>query len=186
MNGIEQLDGQFLLAMPGLEDVRFHQSVIAMCAHDAGGAFGLCVNRPIEGLSVPALMRQLDIDPQDTPHIPVLFGGPVDPERGFVLHSLDFSGLDTHVVAGRWALTGTRDILEGIAEGAGPLHWLAVLGYAGWEGGQLEEEMTTGGWFTTPGTVDLLWNTPAEERWRAGYAGAGVDVNRLSSGAGRA
>lgn len=180
------LAGQFLLAMPGIGDIRFERSVIALCAHDPGGAFGICVNMALADLTVPDLMRQLDIDPGKTPDIPVLIGGPVEPQRGFILHSPDYSGQDTRQVAGRWGLTGTRDVLEAIAQGQGPAHWLAALGYAGWEDGQLDAELSLNGWFTTPATTALLWETPAEDRWRAGFAAEGIDVTILSATAGRA
>lgn len=180
------LAGQFLLAMPGLGDPRFERSVIAMCAHDHGGAFGICTHAELEGLCVPDLMRQLDIDPQATPPRPLLRGGPVETQRGFVLHSPDYRGQDTVHVSGRWALTGTRDVLEAIAAGAGPAQWLAALGYAGWDSGQLEAELAAGGWFPTPATTGLLWETPPADRWRAGFAAAGVDVRMISTRSGRA
>jgi putative transcriptional regulator len=186
VNQASYLSGQFLLAMPGIGDPRFQRSVIAICAHDPAGAFGLCVNAEIDDLTVPELMRQLDIDPGSTLDIPVLAGGPVEPQRGFVLHSQDWGGQDTRHVAGRWAFTGTRDVLAAIAAGKGPRHWLSCLGYAGWGEGQLEEELLQNGWFTTPATTGLLWETQAAARWKAAYAGSGIDVGLLSSTAGRA
>lgn len=183
---ISHLTGQFALAMPGIGDPRFERSVIAICAHDQGGAFGICLHASVDDLTVPALMRQLDIDPKATPNMPVLIGGPVEAERGFILHSSDYSGQDTRHIANRWAVTGTRDVLEAIADGKGPRHWLAALGYAGWESGQLEAELAVNGWFTTPATTALLWETPVGDRWRAGFASAGVDVAQLSASIGRA
>ncbi|MCS6987393.1 MAG: YqgE/AlgH family protein [Sphingomonadaceae bacterium] len=186
MDGPPYLSGQFLLAMPGMPDPRFARSVVAMCAHDAGGAFGLCLHAEIEGLTVPDLMRQLDVDPGETPPVPVLAGGPVEPNRGFVLHTPDFAGQDTRFVAGRWALTATRDVLEAIARGRGPRHWVVALGYAGWGEGQLEQELSMPGWFTCPGSLDLIFATPTAERWQRAFREAGVDVAMLSAGAGRA
>ncbi len=186
MNQACYLSGQFLLAMPGIGDPRFDRSVIAICAHDPAGAFGLCLQSEITELTVPQLMRQLDIDPGDTPEIAVLAGGPVEPQRGFVLHSSDWGGQDTRHVAGRWAFTGTRDVLAAIAEGKGPKHWISCLGYAGWGEGQLEEELLQNGWFTTPATTSLLWDTPAAVRWKAAFAGSGIDVGQLSAATGRA
>jgi putative transcriptional regulator len=186
VNQAPYLVGQFLLAMPGIGDPRFERSVIAMCAHDPGGAFGLCLHLPMDDISVPELMEQLEIDPGDTPALPVLMGGPVEPNRGFVLHSPDYGGQDTRHVAGRWALTGTRDVLVAIAEGRGPRQWVAALGYAGWGDGQLEAELAQNGWFTTPATEGLIWDTPPSDRWRGGFASAGVDVRLLSANAGRA
>jgi putative transcriptional regulator len=180
------LSGQFLLAMPGIGDLRFERSVIAMCVHDPAGAMGICLHAPMDDVSVPDLMRQLEIEPGDTPDVPVLMGGPVEPNRGFVLHSPDWGGQDTRHVAGRWALTGTRDVLEAIAAGRGPRHWVAALGYAGWGEGQIERELSQHGWFPTPATVGLIWETEAVCRWTKGYRDAGVDASLLSSQAGRA
>lgn len=178
--------GQFLLAMPGIGDPRFERSVIAVCAHDPGGAMGLCLNADLDDISVPDLMRSLDIDPRTTPERPVLMGGPVEPNRGFVLHSPDWGGQDTRHVAGRWALTGTRDVLAAIAEGRGPRHWVAALGYAGWGPEQLDRELAQHGWFTTPGTDALLWETEAELRWARAFRSAGIEPALLSAAAGRA
>ena len=186
MNNLAYLSGQFLLAMPGIGDTRFERSVIAICAHDDAGAFGLCLHEPADDITVPELMRQLDIEPGDTPDVPVLVGGPVEPGRGFVLHSTDWSGQDTRYVGDRWALTGTRDILVEIARGHGPRRWMVALGYAGWSGGQLEGEMRQHGWFCSPGTDALLWETDALLRWSSGFATAGINTALLAAGAGHA
>lgn len=180
------LSGQFLLAMPGIGDPRFERSVIAICAHDDTGALGICLHLPIADLTVPDLMRQLDIDPGDTPLLPVLLGGPVEPERGFVLHTSDWGGEDTRHVANRFALTSTRDVLVAIASGTGPSEYLCALGYAGWGPGQLDEELARHGWFSTPGTDDLLWQTGFDQRWEQGFRQAGIDPMLLSASAGRA
>lgn len=181
------LCGQFLLAMPGIGDPRFERSVIAMCAHDADGAFGICLHEPADGLTVPELMRQLDIDPGQTPDRQVVAGGPVEPGRGFVLHSTDWSGQDTRHVAGRWALTSTRDVLVAIAQGRGPTRWTVALGYAGWGSGQLEDELGLHGWFSTAEAAELLlWETEPPLRWRRAFAAAGVNTALLAPAAGRA
>lgn len=180
------LPGQFLLAMPGMGDPRFERSVIAMCVHDEQGALGICLHQPIPDLGTRDLMRQMDIEPAETPDSPVLFGGPVDMERGFVLHSTDWAGQDTRHVAGRWALTSTRDILQAIAQGRGPKSWVVALGYAGWSAGQLEAELTVNGWFTTQATEALIWRTEAETRWTSGYRLSGIDPAQLSAESGRA
>jgi len=186
VNHAPYLSGQFLLAMPGIEDMRFDRSVIAMCVHDPAGAMGICLHQPLDDLTVPDLMRQLEIDPLDTPDLPVLMGGPVDAQRGFVLHSPDWGGQDTRHVAGRWALTGTRDVLEAIAKGGGPRHWVAALGYVGWGEGQLDQEMSMHGWFPTAATTGLIWETDALCRWTQAYASEGVDARMLYHEAGRA
>jgi putative transcriptional regulator len=120
------------------------------------------------------------------PDGPVHFGGPVEPRRGFVVHSTDWGGQDTIDVAGRWALSGTIDVLKAIAEGTGPSEWLVALGYAGWGEGQLDEEMTRHGWFNTPGHVSLIYDEEAEDRWFAGFASAGIDPRMLASSTGTA
>ncbi|KQT33618.1 hypothetical protein ASG29_06260 [Sphingomonas sp. Leaf412] len=180
------LTGRFLLAMPGIGDPRFDQAVIAMCAHDAQGALGVGIGATIAGLTLHDVLRQLEIAPGDAPDAPVHFGGPVEMRRGFVVHSRDWSGQDTIDVAGRWALSGTLDILRAIAAGKGPGRWVVALGYAGWGAGQLDEEMTRHGWLDVEGTPDLLFDVPAGERWSAGFAAAGVDARLLSSEAGHA
>jgi putative transcriptional regulator len=180
------LSGQFLLAMPGIGDPRFERAVIAMCAHDPAGAFGLCLTEEIDGLTVPDLMRQLDVDPANVPEEPILLGGPVEPQRGFVLHTPDFAGQDTRFVAGRWAVTGTKDVLEAIAAGRGPAQWLVALGYAGWGEGQLDRELTEPGWFTTNGSNALIFETAPEDRWSRGFREAGIDIAMLTADAGRA
>ncbi len=184
------LTGQFLLAMPGIGDSRFDHAVIAMCAHDAGGALGIGVGTVIPGLGLHAMLRQLDIDSGAAIDAPVHLGGPVEPRRGFVLHTTDWSGQDTVEVAGTsgtlWSVSGTTDVLRAIAAGRGPKRWLVALGYAGWGAGQLDGEMTRHGWFNVPGDLDLLYETPADRRWRRGFAEAGVNARMLASGAGMA
>ena len=180
------LTGQLLLAMPGIGDPRFERSVIAVCMHDARGALGIGIGRLAPRLGFHTLLEQFSIDPGAAPDAPVHIGGPVEPQRGFVLHSLDWGGQDTMEVDGRFALTNTSDVLRAIAEGKGPSRWLAALGYAGWGEGQLDEEMTRHGWFTVQATDALLFDTPVEQRWSAAFKGAGVDPRLLSASAGQA
>ncbi|KTT70852.1 YqgE/AlgH family protein [Sphingomonas endophytica] len=178
------LTGQFLLAMPGIGDTRFDRSVIAMCSHDANGALGVGVGAVVSGLGLHEVLEQLEIAPGVAPDAPVHFGGPVEPRRGFVLHSLDWGGQDTLDVAGRWALSGTLDVLRAIAAGTGPTRWLVALGYAGWGPGQLEEELTRHGWLNVADVPDMLFDTPVQKRWTRGFATAGVDPRLLSSQSG--
>lgn len=180
------LTGQFLLAMPGIGDPRFERAVIAMCAHDDAGALGIGIGETIEGLSFHDLLRQFEIEAGDAPDVPVHFGGPVEPRRGFVLHSTDWSGQDTISVGGRWALSGTIDVLRAIADGVGPRHWLVALGYAGWGEGQLDEELTRHGWFSTDADTQLLYEVDAAERWAKGFATAGIDPRLLANSTGTA
>jgi putative transcriptional regulator len=180
------LTGQFLLAMPGIGDPRFDHAVIAVCAHDSQGAIGIGIGATIDGLGLHDLLAQFEIDPGESPDAPVYFGGPVDPRRGFVLHSTDWSGQDTIEVAGRWALSGTIDILKALATGTGPSRWLVALGYAGWGEGQLDEEMTRHGWFNVPGDLEMLYDIDVEARWQRGFVSAGIDPALLASAAGHA
>lgn len=186
MESAHFLSGQFLLAMPGIGDPRFDHAVIAMCGHDQEGAIGIGVGTTIEGLGLHDVLRQFEIDPGDAPDAPVHLGGPVEPRRGFVIHSTDWGGQDTIEVAGRWALSGTIDVLRAIAEGKGPARWLVALGYAGWGAGQLDDEMARHGWFNVAGDDALLYEVDPDERWNAGFEAAGIDPRLLTSQAGRA
>ncbi len=186
MNDPCYLTGQFLLAMPGMSDPRFDRAVIALCAHDEQGALGIGIGTEIKGLGFHDLLGQLKIDSGGCPDRPVSMGGPVEPGRGFVVHSRDWEGQDTIDVAGRWALSGTLDVLRAIVDGKGPRQWLVALGYAGWGEGQLDAEMTRHGWLTVEADPRLIFDIPAPERWAAGMAAAGVDPRLLSSQAGRA
>lgn len=180
------LAGQFLLAMPGMTDPRFAHAVIAMCAHDENGAVGIGLGATIDGLGLHDLLDQFEIAHGVAPDAPIHFGGPVETRRGFVVHSPEWAGQDTIHVAGRWALSGTVDVLRAIAEGNGPARWVIALGYAGWGEGQLEAELASPGWFSVAGDEALLYNTAADERWTAAFAGAGIDPRLLVAGAGTA
>lgn len=180
------LTGQFLLAMPGIGDPRFERAVIAMCSHDENGALGIELGTVIDVLSFHGMLTQLDIAPDAVADVPVHLGGPCEPRRGFVLHSRDWGGGDTVDVAGRWALSGTVDVLKAIAGGSGPTRWIPALGYAGWDGGQLEGELTRHGWLNVAGDDALLFDTDAGHRWEAGLAGLGVDPRLLARTTGNA
>ena len=180
------LTGQFLLAMPGIGDPRFEHAVIAICAHDEKGAIGIGLGATIAGLGLHDLLAQFAIEPGAAPDAVVHFGGPVEPRRGFVIHSNDWGGQDTIDVAGRWSLSGTIDVLKAIADGKGPSRWLVALGYAGWGDGQLDEELTRHGWFNVPGDMTLLYDTDAGARWERGFGEAGIDPRLLASSTGTA
>ncbi len=186
MESAAYLTGQILLAMPGIGDPRFERAVIIMCAHDTQGALGIGVGATIDGLGLHELLRQFEIDPGEAPDAPVHFGGPVEPRRGFVLHSPDWGGQDTVDVAGRWALSGTVDVLRAIADGTGPSQWIVALGYAGWGEDQLDQEMTRHGWFNIPGDTTIIYDTPAERRWERGFETVGIDPRLLGSQGGTA
>jgi len=182
--------GDMLLAMPGIGDPRFERAVIAMCVHDADGAMGIGIGSNMDGglgeIGLHGLMRQLGLDPGEAPDMPVLSGGPVEPRRGFVLHSLDWTGQESINVGGRWGLSGSMDVLKAIAEGRGPDRYLVALGYAGWGKGQLEEELTRHGWAVVPATEAILFDTPPGERWSAAFGASGIDASHLSSRSGHA
>ena len=190
MNQPPFLSGKLLLAMPGMADPRFERAVIALCVHDENGAVGIGISHTRAGIRFRSLLKQLDIDPGEAPDRPVHHGGPVEPGRGFILHSTDWGGQDTlHVIGERGelcAMTGTIDVLKAIAEGRGPGHWVAALGYAGWGEGQLEEEMTRHGWFAANADAAILFDTDTDERWSAAFKSQGVDPRLLSSETGAA
>jgi putative transcriptional regulator len=180
------LSGQFLLAMPGIGDPRFEKAVVAMCVHDENGALGIGLGRTINRLGVHELLKQLSVDPGKAPNAPVHLGGPVAPQRGFILHTPDWSGNDSVHVGTRWVLSATLDILKAIAAGKGPSRWVAALGYAGWGPGQLEEEMSRHGWFTTPADDETLFGCDAAGRWEAAFRSAGIDPSLLAAESGTA
>ena len=184
------LSGKLLLAMPGMADPRFERAVIALCVHDENGAVGIGVGHKRAGIGFRGLLKQLDIDPGEAPDCAVHHGGPVEPGRGFVLHSTDWGGQDTLQVNGDegelFAMTGTIDVLRAIAEGRGPKRWIVALGYAGWREGQLDEEMTRHGWFAARTDSIILFDTPTDERWAAAFKAAGIDPRLLASETGAA
>jgi putative transcriptional regulator len=184
------LSGKLLLAMPGMADPRFERAVIAMCIHDENGAIGVGVGHKRAGITFRGMLRQLDIEPGEAPDCAVHHGGPVEPGRGFILHSTDWGGQDTVQVNGHkgevFAMTGTIDVLKAIAAGKGPSHWIAALGYAGWGEGQLDEEMTRHGWFAARSDSKILFDTPTDERWAAAFKAEGIDPRLLTSETGAA
>jgi putative transcriptional regulator len=186
MEDPKYLVGQLLLAMPGIGDPRFEKAVIAMCVHDENGALGIGLGRIVPRLSFHELLRQMDIDPGAAPDVAIHHGGPVEPTRGFLLHSPEWGGQESIHVAGRWALTATLDILRAIAGGSGPRRWIAALGYAGWGAGQLEQELCGNGWFATPGSDSLLYDCDVDSRWAAGFQSAGIDTRLLTADFGTA
>ena len=184
------LSGKLLLAMPGMSDPRFDRAVIAMAIHDENGAVGIGIGQLRAGIRFRALLKQLDVDPGEAPDCVVHHGGPVEPGRGFVLHSEDWGGQDTIKIVGRgdasFAMTGTIDVLKAIAEDRGPSRWLIALGYAGWEAGQLDQEMTRHGWFAANSSDALLFDTAPAERWETAFRAEGIDPRLLASETGAA
>lgn len=183
------LTGKLLLAMPGIGDPRFERAVIAMCVHDEDGAVGIGIGHQRADIRLRELLEQLGIDPGVAEDRPVLHGGPVEPGRGFVLHSRDWGGQDTIQVNGEnggFALTGTIDVLKALAAGCGPKRYLVALGYAGWGEGQLDEEMTSHGWFAAKGNDAILFDTAATNRWEVSFRSEGIDPRLLDHEGGAA
>lgn len=181
------LTGQLLIAMPQMADPRFAQTVIYMCAHSNDGAMGLVINRQIDSISFPGLLKQLEIDaPAANDQIRVMFGGPVETGRGFVLHSPDYVQESTLMIEGDLGLTATMDILKDIASGSGPKRSLLALGYAGWAPGQLDHEIQANGWLHAPASVDLIFNDDIDSKWDRALATLGINSALLSGEAGHA
>ena len=181
------LPGQLLIAMPSMTDPRFEKSVIYMCAHNADGAMGLVINRAIDSLTFPELLEQLEIDSgSGGDQIRVLFGGPVEQARGFVLHSPDYLQDASLVVDDNVVLTATIDILRAIANGTGPNNCLLALGYAGWGAGQLDSEIKSNGWLSVDADEELVFGCNLDEKWERAMTKIGIDPRMLSDAAGHA
>ena len=181
------LTGQFLIAMPQMADPRFAQTVIYLCAHTADGAMGLVINREIDGITFPGLLKQLEIEvPDADDQIRVMFGGPVEMGRGFVLHSQDYLQDSTLLIGERVGLTATMDILKDMAKGEGPRRCLLALGYAGWAPGQLDHEIQANGWLHAPADENLIFGDDAGSKWDRALGILGIDAALLSGDAGHA
>ena len=189
------LDGQLLVAMPGMADERFARSVIYLCAHSADGAMGIILNRPASVRNFPELLEQLrviDSDeriklPSAAKDIQVLFGGPVQTDRGFVLHSADFHILNSTLAIDEGvSLTATIDILRAIAMGEGPDRALLALGYAGWGAGQLENEIQLNGWLHCPADPAIVFDRDLDTKYSRALRSIGIDLASLSVTAGHA
>lgn len=181
------LTGKLLLAMPAMTDPRFDRSVLYICSHDEAGAMGIMINRQIENLDFEGLLEHLSVEADNPPEdIIVHSGGPVEPGRGFVLHSADFVQESTLVISETLALTATVDVLKAIAADAGPAHSLIALGYAGWSSGQLEEEIHANSWLTAEAEEEIIFYTELEQKWARTMAMLGVNISMLSADAGHA
>ena len=181
------LTNQFLIAMPGMDDPNFAQTVTLVCEHSERGALGIVVNRPLE-MDLGDVFAQLGLDASQSrvSRQNVLHGGPVQTDRGFVLHSPGPAWESTLPFSEKIHLTTSRDILDALAGGLGPEHAVVALGYAGWDAGQLEDEMARNAWLTAPADDHLLFEVPAEERWQAAGRLLGINLLHLSSDAGHA
>ncbi|HEY3777468.1 MAG TPA: YqgE/AlgH family protein [Rhizomicrobium sp.] len=182
------LEGKLLIAMPGMADPHFEKSVIFMCAHSAEGAMGIMINKPVSGLSFHDLMEKLELRvTPNTPNFPILYGGPVETGRGFVLHSGDYESSEaTLPVSEDVSLTATLDILRAMAVGRGPEHAIFALGYAGWTAGQIEDEIRRNGWIHCDSDPDLLFEGDLDNKWSTALRKLGIDASGLSAHAGHA
>jgi len=202
-DGHLSFQGSLLIAMPGLTESAFTHSVIYMCRHDELHGMGLVLNQPIEGLDFGVMLRELNIEPEkaasdrNLSRRKVFRGGPVQNDRGFVLHSLDYRLHDATLPIAPYGtgddsidegvgLTASRDILSDMARGSGPQHAIIALGYAGWGPGQLENELAQNAWIVAPASYDLLFRNGYDNLWARALQSLGIDAGHLSGIAGRA
>ncbi|MFK0384736.1 MULTISPECIES: YqgE/AlgH family protein [Rhizobium/Agrobacterium group] len=187
------LDGQFLIAMPGLDDGNFARSVVYICAHSDAGAMGFIINRPQQITFTDILLHLKLVDSNDaimlpnrTRDFPIQSGGPVETGRGFVLHSDDYGSESSIPVSDEISLTATLDIVRAISNGHGPKRATMLLGYAGWGPGQLENEIANNGWLNCPASDDLIFDRLLDNKYERALALMGVDPRMLSAEAGHA
>jgi putative transcriptional regulator len=184
---VSLLTGQLLIAMPQMEDPRFEHSVVYLFSHsEEEGAMGIIINKTIEGLTKGELFAHLKIEGTAVSLQPVHFGGPVDAELGFVLHSAEYREEGTVGIGDDFALTTSFDVLRAMSKGEGPRRNLLALGYAGWGPGQLEAEIQANGWLVVAADIDLVFAADDGGKWRRALAKLGVKPEMLSSGVGRA
>ncbi|MBA3813943.1 MAG: YqgE/AlgH family protein [Alphaproteobacteria bacterium] len=181
------LTGQFLLAMPYLADPRFEKVVIYICGHDNNGAMGLVVNKRLGDLTLKGLLDYLNL-PQESikRELPIYFGGPVDTERGFILHSDDFTHPGTVPLSNHISLTATVDVLQSIAAGGGPKDCLLAMGYVGWGPGQLDSELHSNKWIQAESDPEILFHVPIEKKWEVAISTLGVTPEAFSEEFGQA
>ena len=187
MSIAHSLSNHFLIAMPALDDPNFHHTTTYICEHDENGALGIVINRPLN-MRLAEILKHMDIVPSSDAisSLPVYMGGPVQSDRGFVLHQPSGNWEATLKVTDKIGITSSRDILQAMAAGEGPEKAIITLGYAGWGAGQLEQELAANTWLSGPASSNILFDTPSENRWTAAAASIGVDLNLLSSDIGHA
>jgi putative transcriptional regulator len=187
MNSTICLTNHFLIAMPQLHDPNFFHSVTYICQHDAQGAMGIMINRPME-MQLKEIFEHLEIDSSDATlgQQPIYSGGPVQTDRGFVLHRPSKNWQGTLFISDEIALTASSDILSDIAQHKGPQETLVALGYAGWGAGQLEDELTQNSWLSVPADADIIFSRPYEQRWHAAASLLGINLSQLSDTVGHA
>lgn len=184
---MESLEGHFLIAMPGMGDPNFNGTVAFICKHNDEGALGIIVNRPSD-MQLREVFDQLSLEIKSdvATDQPVMNGGPVQPDRGFVLHQSAREFDSTVDPGAEVKVTVSQDILRDMALGEGPAPALVALGYAGWSSGQLESELAANAWLSTPADAAIIFSTPIEQRWQAAAALLGVDIRQVTSYAGHA
>lgn len=181
------LPGKLLVAMPYMQDSRFHQSVIYICGNDSNGTMGFMLNKSLSGLAFRDLLKQVDIPTgYNCPELTIVYGGPVDISRGFVLHSLDYHIDTTVFVDGHVGVTSTLEILKALGRGEGPARKIVALGYVNWSPGQLDIEIAENNWLIAHPTTELLFSTSADMKWRMAMTSMGVDPAALSLECGHA
>lgn len=184
---MRSLMDHFLISMPSMEDPNFNETVAYICRHDEDGAIGIIVNRPTD-MRLEQVFEQLSLDvtARDRAAELVLSGGPVTPDRGFVLHMSGAAYEATFEPSGSIRVTVSQDILIEMAAGRGPERAVVALGYAGWDAGQLESELAANAWLSVPADPGIVFDTPFEQRWTAAAGLLGVDIHQLTSYAGHA
>ncbi|MGI9221773.1 MAG: YqgE/AlgH family protein [Woeseiaceae bacterium] len=180
------LANQLLIAMPGMEDPNFSSTVTLICEHNDDGALGIVINRPLQ-LQLGDVFKQLALsETSTTADDPVLHGGPLGTDRGFVLHGPGSAFESSLEVSGDIHLTFSRDVLDAMATGDGPGQSLVALGYASWGAGQLEDEMMANSWLSVPASAEIVFDMPFEQRWTAAAKTLGIDITQIAPGAGHA
>ncbi len=181
------LAGQLLVAMPSMMDPNFQQTVTYICEHSTSGALGIIINRPLN-MDISEVLEHLSLHPTQDNHLkqPVMQGGPVQSERGFVLHESPHNWDSTTEIGHSICVTTSQDILSDVAAGNGPDRILMALGYAGWQAGQLEYEIRQNAWLTVPASTNLVFDTPFKDRWKAAAESIGIDPANLSPYSGNA
>lgn len=187
----QYLTGKLLLAMPSMSDPRFERAVIFICGHDENGAMGLMVNHTLVGIKIEQLLDQLGLTSDinvdlEALNMPVMNGGPVDTGRGFLLHGSDFNQEDTIRIDDDFGVTGTIEALKDIASGKTPEQMLFILGYAGWDAGQLENEISQNAWLVVDPDPGLIFSAEADDKWQQAVQKLGFDPAMLSNAGGRA
>lgn len=191
---MQSLEGHFLIAMPSLKDTYFERTVVYLCEHDSKGAMGLIINRPV-GIKVNELLEQIAEEneaehapefSEDTEQVEVIMGGPVTPDRGYVLHTPQSYWSNSHLVSDSLMLTSSRDILSAIGTEKGPENYIVALGHSGWSQGQLEQEIADNTWLTIPASQALLFDQDYDNLWEKATQTLGFDVWQISSQTGHA